>query len=42
MEPTSSSFSWRRVLGNREARSVIAMAALLAIQAAKILLGQGA
>jgi len=38
-EPSASSFAWRRVLGNREARSVVAMVALLALQAAKILLG---
>lgn len=37
--PSSSSFSWRRVLGNREGRSVVAMVALVAMQAAKIWLG---
>lgn len=38
-EPPTSSFSWRRVIGNREARSVVAMAALIILQAAKIFLG---
>lgn len=38
-DPPTSSFSWRRVIGNREARSVVAMAALIILQAAKIFLG---
>jgi protein-S-isoprenylcysteine O-methyltransferase Ste14 len=36
--PPTSSFAWRRVLGNREGRSVVAMVALIVMQAAKILL----
>ncbi len=32
-------FSWARVLGNREARSVVAMGSMIAVQAAKIFLG---
>jgi len=34
-----SSLSWSRVMGNREARSAIAMVALVILQATKILLG---
>jgi protein-S-isoprenylcysteine O-methyltransferase Ste14 len=37
--PSTSSFSWRRVLGNREARSMVAMVALIGMQAAKVWLG---
>lgn len=37
--PADSSFSWSRVTGNHEARSAVAMVALLLLQAAKILLG---
>jgi len=37
--PAQSAFSWSRVVGNREGRSVVAMVALIALQAAKILLG---
>ncbi len=39
VSPPDSSFSWGRVMGNREGRSAGAMVALLALQAAKILLG---
>lgn len=38
-EPSTSSFAWRRVLANRESRSVVAMVALIAVQVAKVLLG---
>lgn len=37
--PSASAFLWRRVLGNREGRSVVAMAALVGMQAAKIWMG---
>ncbi len=37
--PPVSSFSWRRVVANRESRSAAAMAALIALQAAKLGLG---
>lgn len=37
--PPTSSFSWRRVLGNYEVRSVVAMVSMVAIQAAKVWLG---
>jgi len=37
--PQTSSFAWRRVLANREGRSVVGMLALIGMQAAKILLG---
>jgi protein-S-isoprenylcysteine O-methyltransferase Ste14 len=37
--PSSCSFSWRRVYRNREVRSVVAMVALILLQAAKIWLG---
>lgn len=35
----TATFAWSRVLRNREARSVVAMSALVIVQAAKILLG---
>jgi len=38
-EPSTSSFAWRRVLANRESRSVVAMVALIAVQVATVLLG---
>lgn len=38
-EPSMTSFAWRRVLANHESRSVVAMVALIGVQAAKILLG---
>jgi protein-S-isoprenylcysteine O-methyltransferase Ste14 len=34
----AASFAWSRVLKNRESRSVVAMASMIAVQAAKILL----
>ena len=37
--PSTTSFAWRQVLANRESRSVVAMVAMVSVQAAKILLG---
>jgi protein-S-isoprenylcysteine O-methyltransferase Ste14 len=38
-QPVDTSFSWARVVSNREVRSVVAMVAIVALQAVKILSG---
>ena len=38
-QPTETSFSWARVASNREVRSVVAMVAIVALQAVKIISG---